>query len=48
MLIQTKTAEQMQINPRKMLMFAFPKAGKTTAAAGLKNNLISEPVGLYL
>lgn len=37
-LIQKKT--EVQTNPKKMLVFAFPKVGKTTAVAGLKNALI--------
>lgn len=32
--------ETVQINPKKLLLYAFPKVGKTTAIAGLKNALI--------
>lgn len=37
-LIQTKT--NVSVNPRRLLLFASPKVGKTTAVAGLKNALI--------
>lgn len=37
-LIQEK--KDTRVNPKKMLVFAFPKVGKTTAISGLKNNLI--------
>jgi len=37
-LIQKQT--EIRINPKKMLLFSHPKAGKTTAISGLKNALI--------
>ncbi|GEM_PF-576253 len=35
-----KKQETTRINPKKMLLFSHPKAGKTTAISGLKNALI--------
>lgn len=37
-LIQTQT--KIRVNPKKILLFSSPKAGKTTALSGLENTLI--------
>lgn len=37
-LIQKQTTTR--VNPKKMLLFSSPKAGKTTAVSGLKNSLL--------
>lgn len=40
MVLPTEPVISKQVNPRKLLIYAFPKCGKTTAFAGLPNNLI--------
>ena len=38
--LPTKTVKVEQVNPKRLIIYSKPKTGKTTAFAGLKNNLI--------
>jgi hypothetical protein len=39
-ILPTKTEKATRVNPKRLIIYSKPKIGKTTAFAGLKNNLI--------
>ena len=38
--LPTKKVEAQRVNPKRLVIYSKPKTGKTTAFAGLENNLI--------
>ena len=38
--LPTKKVKKERINPKRLIIYSKPKTGKTTAFAGLENNLI--------
>ena len=38
--LPTKKVKVERVNPKRLIIYSKPKTGKTTAFAGLKNNLI--------
>ena len=38
--LPTKKVKKERVNPKRLIIYSKPKTGKTTAYAGLENNLI--------